>query len=92
MELLYVLALLACPVGMGAMMWFMSKGMMGGNKQKDDASSTQGGSPLQKDDASSTQGGSLQDLRKQQQKLAGDIARLEEHQMPEREAEPAARR
>lgn len=88
MELLFVLALLACPVGMGAMMWFM----MGGNKQKDDASSTQGGSPLQKNDASSTQGGSLQDLRKQQQKLAGDIARLEEHQMPEREVEPAARR
>jgi flagellar basal body-associated protein FliL len=78
MELLYVLALLACPVGMGAMMWFMSKGMMGGNKQKDDASSTQGGS--------------LQDLRKQQHELAADIARLEEHQVPEREPAPAAGR
>lgn len=78
MELLYVLALLACPVGMGAMMWFMSKGMMGGNKQKDDASSTQGGS--------------LQDLRKQQHELAADIARLEEHQVPEREPAPAAKR
>jgi hypothetical protein len=78
MEPLYALALLACPVGMGAMMWFMSKGMMGGNKQKDDASSTQGGS--------------LQDLRKQQHALAADIARLEEHQVPEREPAPAAGR
>jgi hypothetical protein len=78
MEPLYALALLACPVGMGAMMWFMSKGMMGGNKQKDDASSTQGGS--------------LQDLRKQQHELAADIARLEEHQVPEREPAPAAGR
>lgn len=27
MEILGILALLACPVGMGAMMWFMSRGM-----------------------------------------------------------------
>lgn len=78
MELLYILALLACPVGMGAMMWFMSKGMMGGNKQKDT-------------EVSRNAGGSLEDLREQQHKLAADIASLEEHQVPEREPAPAAR-
>ena len=77
MELLYVLALLACPVGMGAMMWFMSKGMMGANK---------------KDDAPSAQGGSLQDLRDEQHRLSVDTARLEAQQVPGRELEEAARR
>lgn len=31
MEVLLTLAILACPVGMGLMMWFMAKGM-GGNR------------------------------------------------------------
>jgi hypothetical protein len=79
MEPLYILALLACPVAMGAMMWFMSKGLMGGNKQKDT-------------EVSRDAGGSLEDLREQQHKLAADIARLEEHQVPEREPAPAAKR
>lgn len=30
MESLFLLAVLACPVGMGLMMWFMFKGMKGG--------------------------------------------------------------
>ncbi len=33
MEFLYSLALLACPVGMGLMMWFMAKGMKGGGQK-----------------------------------------------------------
>ncbi len=78
MELLYILALLACPVGMGAMMWFMSKGMMGGNKQKDTA-------------VSRAQGDSLEGLRDQQHKLAADIARLEEHDASVREPQPATK-
>ena len=36
MEILGVLALLACPVGMGAMMWFMSRGK---SSRHDDTSS-----------------------------------------------------
>lgn len=34
MEFLYPLALLACPVGMGLMMWFMAKGMRGDDHKK----------------------------------------------------------
>lgn len=37
MEPLVVLAVLACPIGMGLMMFFMAKGMMGGKKE-DEAS------------------------------------------------------
>ena len=33
MEPLFALAVLACPIGMGLMMFFMAKGMMGGKKE-----------------------------------------------------------
>lgn len=32
---LFLLAILACPVGMGLMMWFMRKGMMGGKSPRE---------------------------------------------------------
>jgi hypothetical protein len=59
---LVLLAVLACPVGMGLMMWFMSKGMRGGRSEERKADST-----------------SVEDLRREQARLAAEIDQLEQN-------------
>jgi hypothetical protein len=62
---LYVLAALACPVGMGLMMVFMGKGMMGGKTRDQSA-------PEMQDEQQS-----LAALKEEQARLAKKIATLE---------------
>jgi len=64
---LLLLAVLACPVGMGLMMLFMGRGMMGGMKQKDSRESDA--------DASS-----LAAMKAEQARLAEKIEALEGRQ------------
>ena len=62
MELLLVLALLACPVGMGLMMWWMSRNM---NHGQDD----QAAKPAAPDD--------VEQLRDEHARLTAQIDQLE---------------
>ncbi|MGH2953335.1 MAG: hypothetical protein ACRDK9_04840 [Solirubrobacterales bacterium] len=62
MEALIPLALLACPIGMGLMMWFMAKGMRG---EKAEGNSKE--RPRE---------GSLADLKAEQARLGAEIERL----------------
>lgn len=72
---LLLLAVLACPIGMGVMMLFMGKGMMGGKKK------TAGpGDGI----------GSLADMKAEQARLAEKISALEERQTSEREPDPVS--
>lgn len=57
-----VLVALACPLGMGLCMWLMARGMRGHAAERDT------------DDQKST---SLAELRAEQERLAGEIARVE---------------
>jgi hypothetical protein len=60
---IYLLALLACPISMGLMMWFMGRGMMGGKR---DSKSANSGGP------------SLEELKVEQARLAKKIAELDD--------------
>jgi hypothetical protein len=59
------LALLACPIGMGLMMWFMGRGM---RRDKTE------------DEAATPRAGTLEDLRAEHERLSAHIEALEERE------------
>lgn len=67
MELLIVLALLACPVGMGAMMWWMGRNMNQSNADQAPTVRT----------ASAPASGTVEDLRDEHARLTAEIDQLE---------------
>jgi hypothetical protein len=72
---LLLLAVLACPIGMGLMMLFMGRGMMGGMKQNDSGQSDADGS-------------SLAEMKAEQARLAQKIDTLEAQRTQPQAAEP----
>ena len=80
--LLPSLALLACPVGMGLMMWFMARG----NRAKGADVTSAAHRPGAAEDSPM----SLEVLREEHRRLGDEIGRLE--QRPASDREPADRR
>jgi hypothetical protein len=76
---LLLLAVLACPIGMGLMMVFMGRGMMSGMKQKNGDKNEAGGS-------------ALAEMKAEQSRLAEKIEALEGQQSQPNATEPAANR
>jgi len=76
---LLLLALLACPIGMGLMMVFMARGMRGGMKQKDSSETDTGAS-------------SLAEMKAEQARLAEKIEALDGRQSQSKADEPATDR
>lgn len=73
---LFLLAVLACPVGMGLMMVFMGRGMMGGKKK----------------DTPESQESSLAEMKAEQARLAEKIDALAGQQTRAEGVEPRAAR
>ena len=76
---LLFLAVLACSIGMGLMMLFMGRGMMGGMKQKNV-------------DESEAGGGALAQMKAEQARLAEKIEALEGQQPQSKPTEQATDR
>lgn len=70
-NVLWVLPALACPIGMGLMMWYMGKGMTGG--RRDEAASANEPAPR-----------SLEQLREEQRRIDAELEQLEERQRASR--------
>ena len=68
-------AILACPIGMGAMMWFMAKGMKG-----------QSGQAQAKNSSDAQSAASIDQLRREQARLSAEVERLERERS--RDGEP----